>query len=119
MPSVRSRFVGGEVALDVAQVEVADSAVSSWTITSGSASATRRATASGSSASATTGRAPRLAQAVRLDSLRVMPVDLVPARHELGDERLAERAGCACDEDLHDGSFLVCLTPLTRQPGAL
>jgi hypothetical protein len=31
----------------------------------------------------------------------------VPVLHELGHQRPAERPGCACYEDFHDGSFLV------------
>jgi hypothetical protein len=55
-----------------------DSAVSWWTITSGSASATTRATASGSSASATTGRAPMAPSASCLAAVLVMPTTSWP-----------------------------------------
>src|SRR5215204_271645 len=45
--------------------------------------------------------------------------DLVPVLHELGHQRPPERAGCARNEDFHDGSFLVCSPLWTRQAGAL
>ena len=73
VPFVRSSFVGAK-SRSMRRGLKSLIAVSWWTITSGSASATARATPSGSRASATTGRAPSSRRSSVLDSLRVMPV---------------------------------------------
>ena len=59
-------------------------AVSSWTITSGSVSATAPATASGSTASATTGQAPRARSMSVLAGDRVMAITSWPAAASRG-----------------------------------
>src|SRR6266540_860037 len=61
-----------------------DSAVSSCTITSGSADATARATASGSRASATTGRAPTLRSRSCFAALLVIPTTSWPSATSMG-----------------------------------
>ena len=65
-----------------------DSAVSSCTITSGSADATACATASGSRASATTGRAPRLRTRSCFDALLVIPTTSCSRATSLGTSAL-------------------------------
>jgi hypothetical protein len=65
-----------------------DSAVSSCTITSGSADATAWATASGSRASATTGRAPNARSPSCFDAVLVIPTTSRPRAASMGTSSL-------------------------------
>ena len=106
MPSVRSRFVGGEVALHAARVERPDRGQ----LVDDHFGLSLRDRASDRIWVECVGDHRACAQLAEEILLGLAPGharDLVPVLHELGHQRPAERAGCACDEDLHDGSFLV------------
>jgi hypothetical protein len=95
------------------------SAVSWWTITSGSASATACATGVGVERVGHDGPGAEHAQQVLLGRGLGHADDLVAAGHELGDEPLAEGARGAGDEDLHGGLLSRHCTQQTRWPTGL
>src|SRR5829696_7937214 len=94
-----------------------DSAVSWCTITSGSADATAWATASGSKASATTGRAPRLRTRSSLSALLVIPTTSWPRATSCGTSSLP-RTPVAPATKTFMTAPLVLICPVRRDRGA-
>src|SRR4051794_35355930 len=116
VPSVRRRLVVSKKRSMWRMSNSPDSAVSWCTITSGSADATAWATESGSRASATAGRAPRLRTRSCFDALLVIPTTSWPRATSCGTSRLP-RTPVAPATKIFMVAPLVYL-PLRRDRGA-
>ena len=100
------KAVGHRSAVEVPR-SIGPMAVSSWTITSGCALATACATWSASSASATTGSAPRSRSTAALGGMPRHAVHLVARIDQPRHKLTPDGTGGSCDKHLHGHHFLV------------